>query len=133
MKKGIIIFLSLLFFGCGESAKKFPYELVNSKPELKDENVLEVYSLTGAFNIEEFKEFCLIKKGKFELAGFYKIVLFDKKENVFLTKAPVTSAYQLLDEIESRSHIIGEYTYGKFNGFSELVITVNGKSETLKL
>ncbi|GEM_PF-4759540 len=132
MKKGIIIFLSLLFFGCGES-KKFPYELVNYKPELKDENVLEVYALSGELNPEEFKNFCLKKKSEFKLAGYYKIILFDKKENFFKTNAPVLSAYQILGEIESRSHIIAEYTYGKLNGYSELVITVNGKSETLKL
>lgn len=132
MNKVIIIFLSLLVFGCGES-KKYPYEMAYSKPELKEENRLEVYSLSGEFNIEEFKQFCIMKKGEFKLAGFYKIVLFDKKENVFPTRAPVTSAYQLIDEIEKSEHIKAEYTYGNFNGYSELVVNENGKSQRFKL
>lgn len=113
-----------------EVKKEWPYRFVASKREQTNfKNVMHLYAYDGPLDIEELKAFCRERKGKSPAEVFYFVVIFNSPENAKFPSTPFTARYDTDDE--TRGHIRAIYEYNRANGFSELYIREQNRTEKI--
>ncbi len=81
---------------------------------------MELYALTGKFDVEAFRQFCKAKKSKANSKALTYIVLFDEARNASFPNSPFTALYGI--EEEKIKHIVAVFEYNRMNVFSELSV-----------
>lgn len=100
------------------------FNFVEAQTETRSDgfkNVMDIYCYDGPIDRDKLIELCRQQKAKVTPQTdvyFYRMILFDKPENVVASSTPIGSAYDL-DE-KAAIHIRAKYTHNRMNGFSEL-------------
>lgn len=113
------------------------FEFIDTKNEFAGSlnNRMDLYYPKSKFDPGSFDDLCKSVKKKMGIAGFYYLVVFDKKENAAFPNSPLTALYGL--EEESQKHIIAVYTYNANNNYSKVTTFApnmwNGKPSTYEI
>lgn len=123
----------LLIIGCSREEKINLENLSFIQSKVQDENIMELYSVKGKFNLNELKSLCASSKKDGYIFSY--VVVFDTSENAAFPSQPLSAQYGA--EKEKLIHIKAIYVYNSANGYSELTVydsnAWDGKPTTVKI
>lgn len=83
-----------------------------------DRDVMDLYAVSGHFDLDKLKNFCRNRKESSTAKVFYYLVVFDDKANARFPTTPFTAEFGI--EEDALRHIRAIYVFNRLNGFSEL-------------